>query len=66
MTWIDDWMLVTHYLAGFNNLTSPALRVESIPKPRSPYAVYAKNVERIREKFSTEITDENVGKFTDV
>jgi hypothetical protein len=65
VTWIDDWMLVTHYLAGFNNLTAPALRVESSPKPRSPYAVYAKNVDRIREKFSERVTDENVGKYTD-
>ena len=64
VTWIDDWMLVTHYLAGFNNLTAPALRVESSPKPRSPYAVYAKNVDRIREKFSEIVTDDNVDKYT--
>jgi hypothetical protein len=62
VTWIDDWMLVTHYLAGFNNLTSPALRVESNPNPRSPYAVYAKNVDRIRDKFSEKVTDD--AKFT--
>jgi hypothetical protein len=65
VTWIDDWMLVTHYLAGSNNLTSPALRVESIPKKGSPYAVYRKNVEEIREKFSTEVTDDNVKTYTD-
>jgi len=64
LTWIDDWMLVTHYLAGFSNLTSPALCVESIPKPRSPYAIYARNVDRIREK-STEVDGQNVGKYTD-
>jgi hypothetical protein len=56
-------MLVTHYLAGFNNLTAPALRVESSPTPRSPYAVYAKNVDRIREKFSAEVTDDNVDQY---
>ena len=65
VTWVDDWMLVTHYLAGFNNLTAPALRVESSPKPRSPYAVYAKNVDRIREKFSEIVTEENVSDYTD-
>jgi hypothetical protein len=64
VTWIDDWMLVTHYLAGFNNLTSPALRVESSPKPRSPYAVYAKNVDRIRE-ISERVTNDNVHQYTD-
>lgn len=62
VTWIDDWMLVTHYLAGFNNLTSPALRVESNSKPRSPFAVYSRNVLRIRE-ISTEVTDGNVDKY---
>lgn len=64
VTWIDDWMLVTHYLAGFNNLTAPALRVESNPNPRSPYAVYAKNVDRIREKFSEIVTEANVTDYT--
>jgi len=63
VTWIDDWMLVTHYLAGFNNLTSPALRVESNPNPRSPYAVYAKNVDRIRAR-SKKVADEDVDKYT--
>lgn len=66
VTWVDDWMLVTHYLAGFNNLTSPALRVESNSKARSPYAVYAMNVTRIREKFSTLIDDKNIGEYVDV
>jgi Domain of unknown function (DUF5919) len=63
VTWIGDWMLVTHYLAGFNNLTSPALRVRSNSDPRCPYDVYAKNVSQIREKFSTEVTENNIGKY---
>jgi len=65
VTWIDDWMLVTHYLAGFSNLTAPALRVESSPNSRCPYAVYARNVDQIREKFSTKVTDDNVSEYTD-
>jgi hypothetical protein len=66
VTWIDDWMLVTHYLAGLNNLTSPALRVEPSTKLRSPYAVYAKNVEQIRDPlYSTKVTDENIGRYID-
>jgi hypothetical protein len=32
-TWIDDFMVVTHYLASRTNLTSPALVVE--PRPGS-------------------------------
>jgi hypothetical protein len=64
VTWIDDWMLVTHYLAGFNNLTSPALRIESNTRKGSPYAVYQRNVEEIREKFSTIVTDDNVNTYT--
>jgi hypothetical protein len=65
VTWIDDWMLVTHYLAGFSNLTAPALRVESSPNPRSPYAVYARNVDQIRDHFSMEVSDDNISKYTD-
>jgi hypothetical protein len=65
VTWMDDWMLVTHYLAGFSNLTAPALRVESSPNPRSPYAVYARNVDQIRDNFSTEVTDANISEYTD-
>ncbi len=64
VTWIDDWMLVTHYLAGFNNLTSPALRVEPSSDPKCPYDVYAKNVSQIRERFSKEVTEENVRSYT--
>jgi hypothetical protein len=66
VTWIDDWMLVTHYLAGFNNLTSPALKVESSPNPTSPYAIYAKNVDRIRDFHSEMVTQENIDNFTNV
>jgi len=52
-------------LLDSTNLTAPALRVESSSKPRSPYAVYAKNVDRIREKFSERVTEENVTNYTD-
>lgn len=65
VTWIDDWMLVTHYLAGFNNLTAPALRVKLSSDPRCPYAVYSRNVDQIRDKFSTEVTEDNVSKYID-
>jgi hypothetical protein len=64
LTWIDDWMLVTHYLAGMVNLTSPALLVESRPGSKSLYAVYEENINSIRTKFSTAITQDNIDKYT--
>ncbi len=65
VTWVDNWMLVTHYLAGFSNLTSPALRVEHGPSSRCPYAVYARNVDHIRDNRSKKVNDENVGEYID-
>ena len=66
VTWIDDFMVVTHYLASFTNLTSPALVVE--PGPYSDtletlYAVYEQDVEGIRANFSAEITNGNIENF---
>jgi hypothetical protein len=60
VTWIDDWMLVTHYLAAFNNRTSPALRVEDSGNDKCPYAVYAQNVEGIRNNRAKKVTDVNI------
>jgi hypothetical protein len=62
--WFDDQMLVTHYLAGFLNLTSPALMV----KPGGPgadtlYAVYENNVNRMKAS-ATEVTELNVHEYT--
>ncbi len=65
LTWIDDTMLVTHYLAGSNNKTSPAFRARYVGVSDSLYAVYENNVEKIRSKFSTEITEENLGQYTE-
>jgi len=65
VTWVDDWMVVTHYLPGSINLTSPCLKVEAQPDPKSLYAVYAENVNNIRDKSTTAIvTKENVHKYT--
>jgi hypothetical protein len=64
VTWIDDWMLVTHYLAGSVNLTSPALLVKSQPDSKCLYAVYEANVTRIRDKFSTQVTKDNINTYT--
>jgi hypothetical protein len=65
VTWIDGWMVVTHYLAGFLNLTSPALMVESRPDPRCLYNVYQENVNKIRDaKFAIPLTQDNISDYT--
>jgi hypothetical protein len=63
LTWIDDFMVVTHYLASRTNRTSPCLVVESGPGSDTLYAVYAENVDRIRADFSKEITNDNIETF---
>jgi hypothetical protein len=64
LTWIDESMLVTHYLAGSINLTAPLLCVQSRPMPHTLFAVYEANVKEIRERFSREITQENIALYT--
>jgi hypothetical protein len=63
VTWIDDVMLVTHYLASRTNLTSPALVVEPRPGSDTLYAVYEQNVDGIRASFSEEVTNDNIETF---
>ena len=64
VTWIDGWMLVTHYLAGFLNLTSPALRVEARPDSRCLYAVYEENVRKLEDpKFAIRVTEQNISYY---
>src|ERR1035437_10701754 len=55
VTWIDDVMLVTHYLASRTNLTSPALVVEPRPGSDTLYAVYEQNVDGIRARECPEL-----------
>jgi hypothetical protein len=63
-TWIDGFMIVTHYLAGYPNLTSPAFRVDD-QGDDSLFGIYKMNLERIQMKDSTvEITEANVARFT--
>jgi hypothetical protein len=63
-SWFDDFMIVTHYLAGYTNRTSPAFRVQDLG-PDSFFDVFKMNIERIKEKDSTvEITEENVASYT--
>src|SRR5581483_5361510 len=65
MTWVDSIMIVTHYLAGFANVTSPALiakPVQSSPGERDLYSTYAENLERIRSR-AVLLADENIKKY---
>jgi hypothetical protein len=63
MTWIDDsLMVVTHYLAGFANVTSPALivkPVETDPDARDLYRTYEENAEKLLQR-STLLTPSNI------
>jgi|SRR5580704_9203575 hypothetical protein len=64
LMWIDKKILVTHYLAGLPDVTSPALLVAS-PEGEmegSLYNIYAKNLEEI-EGHSIVIVEENIDQF---
>lgn len=66
VTWIDDFMIATHYLAGSMNVTSPALLMEPGRLSREQqdlYGIYANNVESIERQFSTLITAENIQNY---
>jgi hypothetical protein len=64
LTWIDEFMVVTHYLAGLPNRTSPALLVRPpyIGMESSLYSIYAENVQNI-ENISEEVTGKNIGRL---
>ncbi len=59
LTWIDQQMLVTHYLAGLPDETSPALLLirPAVGMERSLYDVYADNLEKIVQR--SRLVDEN-------
>lgn len=62
-TWVDDFMIVTHYLAGFPNRTSPAFKVENL-RTECLFEVFKGNIEKIMQQASTvEITEENIAKY---
>jgi hypothetical protein len=64
LMWIDKSMLVTHYLAGVSDVTSPALLVEP-PEggmEGSLYDIYSRNLEEL-ETPSVLITEQNIQQF---
>lgn len=63
LTWIDDYMIVTHYLAWTPDWTSPAIRLQPAQIGTGGlYDVYAETVEKITEN-STELDDRNFPEF---
>ncbi len=57
-------MIVTHYLAGYTNRTSPAFKVDDLGQD-SFFGVFQTNIDKIRKKDSTiEITGGNVETYT--
>jgi hypothetical protein len=66
LTWTDDLMVATHYLAAFKNLTSPALFLEPARFPHRAsnlYKVYAENVKMLEENLSTHLSEENITQY---
>lgn len=60
-TWIDDFMIVTHYLAGSANVTAPALRIDSTGGDHDLYEVYKGNVLKVEQYcLVAEIQEGNV------
>lgn len=64
LTWIDDFMIVTHYLAGLPNSTSPTLRVNPphIGIEPSLYDRYAVNLETTEDR-SVELDERNIENY---
>jgi hypothetical protein len=64
LTWIDDYMIITHYLAGKPDVTSPAIRVQPAQIGTGGlYDVYAENVENMEREHTTELDDRNIMKY---
>lgn len=65
LTWVDQKMVVTHYLAGLADETSPALFLTrpEIGMERSLYDVYANNLEEIIQRMSRPVDESNIQEF---
>jgi hypothetical protein len=64
LTWMDDHMIVTHYLAGLPDLTSPAVDLKPAQIGTGGlFDVYARNVEKIENGMSTELDERNIAQF---
>jgi len=64
LTWMDDHMIVTHYLAGLPDLTSPAIELKPAQIGTGGlFDVYAKNVEKIENEMSIELNELNIERY---
>jgi hypothetical protein len=64
LTWVDQQMLVTHYLAGLPDETSPALLLirPEVGMERSLYDVYADNLDKLVQQGKL-VDEQNIGEF---
>jgi hypothetical protein len=65
-TWVDDFMIVTHYIPGYQNATSPAFVAKPVRiqlEETNLYQIYSANVRTIENKYSTELTDVNIQQY---
>jgi hypothetical protein len=64
LTWIDEYMIITHYLAGRPDVTSPAIRVQPAQIGTGGlYDVYAENLENMERDHTIELDDRNIKGF---
>jgi hypothetical protein len=65
LTWVDEFMVVTHYLARVPNVACPALMVRPPEHgvENCLYETYAENLEKIVKEASIRIDDTNIGDF---
>jgi len=64
LTWVDDRMIVTHYLAGLVDLTSPAVLLKPAQIGMGGlFDVYAKNFDKIETEWTTELDERNIDQF---
>lgn len=60
-TWVDNQIVASHYLAAFQNLTSPALTLRPV-SAKDMYSVYAANAKAIAG-HATQLTDEIIHQY---
>ena len=65
-TWVDNLMIATHYLAGFPNVTSPAVVIRPVQTTggdRDLYGIYEENIRNVEKHHVTEIEEKNVANY---
>jgi hypothetical protein len=60
-TWVDNVIIASHYLAAFQNLTSPALVLRPVAH-NDMYSVYSANAKSIAE-HSVQLKETNINEY---